>query len=430
MFDRDAIFWWATGIFLVSLLLALLVSTYFVYGIILAYLLRPALHSAGLADNYADERQKQIQFHSGNIAFVVLIIAIAVMAVQAELSGETIDTFATLLAIGLATKAIVGVIMVRDYRAAGVQITISLGLIVTAFIVLEAGFSIGTIIGAVIGIMISMVGLIGIAYPRVLGGLLVAVAAAIWVMIGPGFVVALLLPLPLVVAAACLFHSSRGGVHAEYTQSTTLKTYFNRNLTKLLGLGGLALASLALVGQISEKEITKYRTMDESIIAVVEVEGVSCQKGARYYEDGNLKSCVLARKDTLSGQPLPLGTTVHLTMEGTLDWCFLPEDTYIQGHLCKGRGHSWSTAFHPNGRLKLAWLGKDEIIQGIPCAEASFWGDVFGGGAGTYFHDNGNLSRCRLADDIVIEGHAFEKGDHVRLDRDGKLVADAANPRS
>ncbi|UCG63009.1 MAG: hypothetical protein JSV52_06935 [Candidatus Zixiibacteriota bacterium] len=417
MFDRDAIFWCATGIFVASLLLALLASTYFLYGIILVYLLRPALHSVGMADKYADERQKLIQFHSGNIAFVVLIIAIAVMAIQAEMDNKTVERFATLLAIGLVTKALVGLIMVRDYRAAGVQITISVGLIVTAFIVLEAGFSLAAIIGGLVGILISMLGLVGIRFPRVLAGILLAVAVAFWVVITPGFVVSILLPLPLVIAAACLIHGSQAETGSGDSQSTSLRVYFNRNLTRLLGLGGLAVASLLLVSQISEKELNKYKSMDPSEIEVVEVQGVSCMEGVQYYENGSIRSCRLARADTLSGQPLPLGTTVHFSADGKMDRCFLPEDTRIQGHLCKGHGHGWTTGFHPNGKLRLAWLAEDEVIQGIPCAKAGFLAQV-----GTEFYDNGKLKRCKLATDATIEGHSFEKGSVVNLNRDGKPI--------
>ena len=80
------------------------------------------------------------------------------------------------------------------------------------------------------------------------------------------------------------------------------------------------------------------------------------------------------------------------------------------------------TCFYPNGKLKLAWLGRDEVIQGIPCAEYSFWADAFGGGAGTYFHENGNLKRCKLAKDVTVDGHLLRRGDYATFDEDGKFL--------
>ena len=100
--------------------------------------------------------------------------------------------------------------------------------------------------------------------------------------------------------------------------------------------------------------------------------GVSGRGPFQYYQNDKLESCTLARMDTLSGQLLPAGTVVHFTLEGVFDWCFLPENTKIQGYLSRGKGHEFMTGFHPNGQLKTAWLVNDEIIDGIPCQKYSF----------------------------------------------------------
>ena len=152
-----------------------------------------------------------------------------------------------------------------------------------------------------------------------------------------------------------------------------------------------------------------------------EIQGISCW-GAEFYETGELEFCLLARDDSLSGQLLQAGTGVAFTREGHMDWCFLRHDTQIQGHLCRGHRNDWMTGFHPNGKLRLAWLAQMECIQGVPCMAASFWRDLFRGGpAGTYFHDNGKLKICRLAKGVTIEGHSFKKCDYVRFDREGRL---------
>jgi hypothetical protein len=110
--------------------------------------------------------------------------------------------------------------------------------------------------------------------------------------------------------------------------------------------------------------------------------------------------------------------------DGTFDWCFLQRDTEIQGHLCRGQGHGFMTEFHPNGQLKTAWLGRDEVIDGIPCAKFRFLSSLFGGGDRTHFHDDGRLAFCTLSEDFEIEGIQFDKGDEVRFDVNGNLVTE------
>ena len=136
----------------------------------------------------------------------------------------------------------------------------------------------------------------------------------------------------------------------------------------------------------------------------------------------SIASCTLVREDTLLGQRLPAGTVVNFTEKGVFSWCFLQQDTEIQGHLCSGSEHNFMTGFYPDGQLKVAWLARDETIQGIPCAKYRFMSALFGGGNATRFHDNGQLSFCTLSDDITIEEQKFEKGDPIRFDKHGKLI--------
>lgn len=119
---------------------------------------------------------------------------------------------------------------------------------------------------------------------------------------------------------------------------------------------------------------------------------------------------------------LPEGTVIHKRTKDKI-YCFLPHNTKIQGILCKGGNqHDWETVFYVNGKLALAWLAKPEEIQGVPCASASFWTELFGSTAAVTFHNNGKLAGCKLAKDVTIDGHSFEKGDYVRFDSKGKLI--------
>ena len=119
---------------------------------------------------------------------------------------------------------------------------------------------------------------------------------------------------------------------------------------------------------------------------------------------------------------LPEGTIIHKRTKDKI-YCFLPRNIEIQGILCRGDSNrGWETEFYSNGKLAKAWPAKTEEIQGIPCMEASFWTEVFGRDAAVYFYPNGKLAKCKLAKDTTIDGHAFEKGDHVRFDQEGKLI--------
>jgi hypothetical protein len=421
MVKRDPIFWWATGIFFTSLLLALFVDSNFAFAIVAAYLLRPALLSLGLAVKHADEREKQIHFHSGNIAFIVVIVAVAILAAKAQINHKPTGELLTLLALGLAAKALVGLVMVRDYRSAGVQITITIILVVTAFITIGSGLSAATLFGIGFALLLSFIAMLGLKYPRVIAVLLIIVAIAI-ISIMPGLVTILLLPLPLVVAAVCLLLSTNKEFIADAPQTTSIRPFIKGNIEKFAVFVVLGALGLVLVGQISNKEMERNKATATDPESIIEIQGVSCREGLRYYENGKLESCILAREDTLFGQTLPLGTRVFYTKEGFLRSCFLPVNTKIEGILCRGRGHDWSTGFHDNGRLETAWLAEDQEIQGIVCKKATFWTEVFGGSAMTTFYDNGQLKRCLLAKDVTVDGHSFEEGDHIDFYQNGKLA--------
>ena len=147
-----------------------------------------------------------------------------------------------------------------------------------------------------------------------------------------------------------------------------------------------------------------------------------------FHEDGRLRECHLDTAGAvLSGRPLPRGTQVVFDGSGRMRNCLLPENTVIEGHLCLGKGTNWSTGFYPNGQLRLAWLARDEEIQGVPCMSAGGVLRAIGKAlvgrnqGGVFFHENGNLSSALVARDCVVQGRAFKRGELIRLDRDGNV---------
>jgi hypothetical protein len=161
-----------------------------------------------------------------------------------------------------------------------------------------------------------------------------------------------------------------------------------------------------------------------------EIAGNLLPAGTRvsFLEDGRLRECHLdAAGAVLSGRPLPKGTEVVFDGNGRMRNCLLPEDTLIEGHLCRGKGTHWSTGFHPNGRLRVAWLARDEEIQGVPCLSTGGVLRAIGKAlvrrnqGGVFFHENGNLSSALVARDCVVQGRAFKRGELIQLDRDGNV---------
>lgn len=159
-----------------------------------------------------------------------------------------------------------------------------------------------------------------------------------------------------------------------------------------------------------------------------DIQGVPCERFAVFFEKGNLLTCALSREADIGKAHLPRGTTVRFNADGTLRYAFLPEDTEIEGHLCKGGGHGSMTTFHPSGRLKLCWLARDEEIQGIPCVKSTVRGEILGrlagrGGPGVVFHESGRLHSCKLSRDLVLQEREYKKGRRITLDEHGTPVS-------
>ncbi len=288
------------------------------------------------------------------------------------------------------------------------------------FIAFDSGLSVPGLLGVGLALAFASLGIVSRKFPRVVALFLVLFSGflIIWLRLyefqiqrlAMWMVVAVIL-----IAAGCLYlgaqpETNEGGKRSRSIRAIILSTFAAAIVVVFTFLSG----SIGGIGKPSPASIAAN--------AVTQVQGISCRGHVTYYPNGVIKMCVLASEDTLAGQPLPEGTTVSFDKDGLKEWCFLPHDTEIQGHLCKGGGHDFQTVFYPNGKLRVAWLGREEVIQDIPIAEYSFSSDVFGGGAGTYFYDNGNLKRAKVATDITVEGRSVTKGQVVVFDENGKLL--------
>lgn len=428
MIKQDKIFYSACGLSGVGLVLAVMGYDLSLLLFVAAYLLRPALHEFGLAKEYADERQLEIHSRSGNLGFVVVMMAMVGMVFWRFADGESAGELYTLIGIGLAARALTGLVMAGEYRKAGVVIISAVGLLLALFIVLMGGFSYASAFGVALGSIIVGFGQLGRKFPRTISIVMVLIAL-IMIYLFDLFQFKrmdmekwLLFVAPVVTSAVCLFLGSRN-------EKEVISSKVRSRVFGALGIAAATVFTLLLIVG-SKEDHSKGARVVVPEGEIIEVQGVSCSGRIEYYKNGNLEHCSLARDDTLSGQLFAAGTGVHFTEEGIFEWCFLRKTTEIQGYSCRGEGHGFMTRFYPNGQIRTAWLAEDQIIQGIPCAKFRFLSAVIGWAEGaedkngsTGFHENGKLRRCELSENFTIEGHRFRRGDAVRFDRDGKLVA-------
>jgi hypothetical protein len=420
MIKRDKIFYSASALCLVGCVLAFMGHESALLFFVAAYLLRPTLHEFGLARQHTDELQLIIHSRSGNIGFIAVILATVGFAIWRVTRGESPEELYEVIFIGLAARAMTKLIMVGEYRKAAVIIISAVGVFLALFIVVEGGLSAASVFGIVLGGMIVGLGQLARRFPKTMAFVIAVVVVAVILFFRlydfrtVNTALWLYFVTPMVTAIACLVLGRR---EDEEGVTPRLRTIVFGSL----GAGAAAVFTLLLILGGRDQPVTN-RTTAAPQGEVADIQGISCTGSVEYYQGGKLKSCTLGRDDTVSGQPLAAGTIVNLTPEGDLDWCFLQEDTMIQGHLCRGSSHGFMTGFHPNGKLKTAWLARDEVIQGIPCAKFSFMSGLFGGGERTLFDEKGRLRYCRLSRATTIDGQTFKKGDEVRFDKDGKVV--------
>ncbi|MCX6542784.1 MAG: hypothetical protein NTV05_00010 [Acidobacteria bacterium] len=221
MRKKDPIFWVATGIFLVAIVIyATTRDQRWLFLMIASYLLRPTLASLGVARQYVDERQMSIHYRSGNIAFAVMIVASVVLAVVQSSKGDhSWELFNIVIILGLASKALFNVVLVKNYREAGSRIIMAVGLLMLLFVAMENGATIGGLVESSPSLLIVGIGWLARKFPKTIGSIVFAVTAILlFVILRRGLTLgqiatALMICVPLILAGACLFAPDRS--HAD-----------------------------------------------------------------------------------------------------------------------------------------------------------------------------------------------------------------------
>lgn len=212
MLKKDPIFWMATSIFILGVVIfGLTQNQLWLFLLAGSYLLRPTLASLNIAKSLVDERQMSIQYRSGNIAFAVMIIGCIIMSVYESNKGDhSWEFFNAIVIVGLAAKALSNVFLIGNYRESGTKIIMGVGLMIVLFVFLSHGFSVGMLVESAPGWLIILVGWLAKKFPRTIGGVVLGITALLLVVIlGKGFVIgqiitAVIITIPLVTAGVSL----------------------------------------------------------------------------------------------------------------------------------------------------------------------------------------------------------------------------------
>jgi len=228
MLKKDSVFWWASGLFVLALALFAITHNQFWLALMIgSYLLRPTLASLGVAKKHVDERQMNLYYRSGNIAFAVTLIMCVVCFAKLELeNNHDFELFAMVIIVGLATKALFNVILAKNLREGAAKILIGVGLMIALFSALDAGSFVNILKAISPGLAIAGIGLLSKKYPRPVG-ILAFVAAFLMIVLimtiglrnsgsfWSQILVAIIIGAPLITAGVCLLWGDKKAVEAE-----------------------------------------------------------------------------------------------------------------------------------------------------------------------------------------------------------------------
>ena len=228
MIKKDPIFWCASGLLVLALALFAITNDQFWLALMIgSYLLRPTLASLGVAKKHVDERQMNLYYRSGNIAFAVTLIMCVIFLAQLELeNNHDFELFAGVIIVGLATKALFNVILAKNLREGAAKIIIGVGLMIALFSALDAGSFVNILMAISPGLAIAGIGLFSKKYPWPVG-ILALVAACLMILfimtiglrnsgsLWTQILVAIVIGAPLITAGVCLLWGDKKAVEAE-----------------------------------------------------------------------------------------------------------------------------------------------------------------------------------------------------------------------
>jgi len=155
-----------------------------------------------------------------------------------------------------------------------------------------------------------------------------------------------------------------------------------------------------------------YAAQRSDITASQRIQGFDCASGPVWHFDGGkLNSCKLAHDTRIGDYTVPADSWIRLRADGTVEFVMLAHAARIGGVICRGNGpEGFSTALHPNGKLKECWPEGDQIVQGVPCRGANFLSSM-SSRTSVKFFDSGRFRGCVLSADYKT----FKQGDGLLM---------------
>lgn len=179
----------------------------------------------------------------------------------------------------------------------------------------------------------------------------------------------------------------------------------------------LVVASASITSTVFAQQTVRRALPKDTVIS-----GIPCARTegapAEFYASGQLLECPLSRDVVIATHAFPKDSWVLFHENGSLDGAWLSRHAQLSGHTCKGTGYkAWSVRFHANGALRSCYLPESIVIDGVPCRDGTFWGEIRGGQRNTvYFHPNGRLARCQASRAFALAGKSYSKWDVVVRD--------------
>ncbi len=142
------------------------------------------------------------------------------------------------------------------------------------------------------------------------------------------------------------------------------------------------------------------------LVDVVKIENFNCKNIIELYINGKIKQCKLAEDTEYINIIFTKNTVLFFAEDDTLDYCWLGKNTVIQKIPCKG-GQQTQTSFHKNGKIQCCFLSRSFKIEGILCkADLS---------APVCFYADGRLKECTVDADQIVKGKFVKEGSKILL---------------
>jgi hypothetical protein len=172
-----------------------------------------------------DERQMNVNYRSGNIAFAVTIIVCVICSIVLMAKDDhAFEMFHMAIIVGLATKALFNVILIKNFREAAQKILVGVGLLMAVFMSFSSfnPFDLVSFIMNILpGLIVAGIGFLSKPYPRLAGALILAATAfLLWKIFNKGFdwgqiATAVIVCVPLAIGGVCLLRCRTDDMNTE-----------------------------------------------------------------------------------------------------------------------------------------------------------------------------------------------------------------------